>query len=185
MAGKENTKRKQTFGIKVSEIPLVVDEQQLTTLFLENGAIKLSSVHLKKSDPFNHAFVNFETLQDANKAVEKFNGYDLYGNALKVKLQSGIGQSVRNIETNGSSASSDAKQFTLKISNVSPNTTQKRLEDLFKTTVCLMKVSDKPSYAYANYDTFEDMSDALQLHSSTIDGCKIQVKRSDKSRCVE
>ena len=23
-----------------------------------------------------------------------------------------------------------------------------------------MKVSDKPSYAYANYDTFEDMSDA-------------------------
>ena len=48
-----------------------------------------------------------------------------------------------------------------------------------------MKVSDKPSYAYANYDNFEDMSDALQLHNFTIDGCKIQVKRSDKSRCVE
>ena len=110
----------------MSEIPLVVDEQQLTILFSENSAIKLSSVHLKKSDPFNHAFVNFETLQDANKAVEKFNGYDLHGNTLKVKLQSGVGQSVRNIETNGSSSSSDAKQFTLKISNISPNTTQKR-----------------------------------------------------------
>ena len=181
MDGKETAKRKQTFGVKVSEIPLAVDEQQLTTLFTDNGAIKLSSVHLKKSNPFNHAFVNFETQQDANRAVKKFNGHNLCGNALKIKLQD---QSDKSIEGNGLSASSDTKLFSLKVSNISPNTTQKRLEELFKTTVHLKPVPfGKPSFAYANYEIFEDMSDALQLHNSTIDGCKIQVKKiTDKSR---
>ena len=183
MAGKEDTKRK-TFPVKVSEIPHAVDEQQLFTLFKEDGGIKLSSVHLKKSDPFNHAFVNCETLQDANKAVEKFNGYNVCGNILKVKLQPSVDQSIKKVETNRFSAGSDAKQFSVKISNISSNTTQKTLEELFKTTVHLRSVSNKPSYAHANYTTSEDMSVALQLHNSIIDGYKIQVKEKDKSRYV-
>ena len=183
MAGKEDTKRK-ILSVKVSEIPHAVDEQQLSTLFKEDGGIKLSSVHLIKSDPFNHAFVNCETPQDAKKAVEKFNGYNVCGNILKVKLKASVDQSVKKVETNRFSAGSDAKQFSVKISNISSNTTQKTLEELFKTTVHLRSVSNKPSYAHANYTTSEDMSVALQLHNSIIDGYKIQVKEKDKSRYV-
>lgn len=183
MAGKEDTKRK-TLSVKVSEIPHGVDEQQLSTLFKEDGGIKLSSVHLKKSDPFNHAFVNCETSQDANKAVEKFNGYNVCGNTLKVKRQASVDQSAKKVETNRFSAGTDAKQFTLKISNISSNTTQKRLEELFKTTVHLTPVPNKPSYAHANYTTSEDMNVALQLHNSIIDGYKIQVKEKNKSRYI-
>ena len=171
--------KKQTFSIKVSEIPRSVDVQQLTTLFAENNN---SSVHLKESNPFNHAFVNYESLQDAKTVVEKFNGYKLCGNTLKVKLQSSKDQSVKSQETNGFGAGSNPKQFSIKISKIHPNTTQKRLEELFKTTIHLKELPGTSNYAYANYETFQDMSDALQHHNLTIDGYKIQVKETNKHR---
>ena len=171
--------KKQTFSIKVSEIPHSVDVQQLTTLFAENNN---SSVHLKESNPFNHAFINYESLQDAKTAIEKFNGYKLCGNTLKVKLHPSKDQSVKSQETDGFGAGSNSKQFSIKISNIHPNTTQKRLEELFKTIIHLKELPGKSNYAYANYETFQDMRDAIQHHNLTIDGHKIQVKEANKLR---
>ena len=243
----------QTVCIKVSGIPHVVDEPQLSTLFSVYGK---NNIHLKNSNPFNHAFINYESLQDANAAVKNLNGYSFCGNTLSVEIQHPSQSSnhftlkisninpvtsketlsqlfkttvhpkevpgkpsfaYANYETkaemesalqyhnttlNGSQIQvkvhksgagqptenpavvkcSDMKQFSIKISNINPNSTQERLSELFKTTVHLKKNPNKPSYAYANYDSLRGMSDALQLNNSKIDEYKIQVKEANKSR---
>ena len=256
MAGKHNTTKVQTFGIKVSGIPHGVDEPQLSTLFSVYGK---NNIHLKNSNPYNYAFVNYESLQDANAAVKKLNGYDFCGNSLNVAIQqprqsnnqfilkisninpvtsketlselfkttvhpmevpgkpsfayanyetkadmedglryhnctlngsqiqvkvhkSGADQPTENPVVNGLVKSSDMKQFSIKISNINPNSTQERLFQLFKTAVHLKNNPGKPSYAYANYDTLKGMSDALELNNSEIDDYKIQVKEANKSR---
>lgn len=182
MAEKNNAKGTQTFTVKVSEIHHDVDEQRLNTLFSMCG--KISSICLNKSEPFNHAFVNYESLQDAYTARKNMNGYSLCGNILKVILKSNGTQSAspKDPETKSSDMGSDARTFSIKISNINPNTTRETLSQVFKTTVYLKSISGKPSFAHANYNTSKDMKDALQLHNSTIDGNKIQVKETNNSR---
>ena len=158
MAEEHNAKRIQTFGIKVSGIPHGVDEPQLSTLFSVYGN---NNIHLKNSNPFNHAFINYESLHDANAAVKNLNGHSLCGNTLSVEIQ-------HPRQSNN--------QFTLKVTNINPVTSKETLTDLFKTTVQPIEVRDKSSYAYANYETRADMENGLQYHNTTLNGSRIQVK---------
>ena len=159
-----------TYGIKISDISKDVTEHQLRHHFTRFGTI--SSLFLKNSSPFNHAFVNYEAFEDAKMATATMNGKRIGQNALKVKLQDddcSVNQSIQS------------KKYTLKISNINPRTTQKRLSTLFKTDVSLKIVPGKPSYAYANYDSEIDVKDALKLHDFLLDDINIQVKLSRSS----
>lgn len=158
MAEKHNTKKIQIVGIKVSGIPHVVDEPQLSTLFSVYGK---NNIHLKNSNPFNHAFINYESLQDANAAVKNLNGYSFCGNTLSVEIQH---------------PRQSSNHFTLKISNINPVTSKETLSELFKTTVHPKEVPGKPSFAYANYETKAEMENGLQYHNTTLNGSQIQVK---------
>ena len=159
-----------TYGIKISEISKGVTVQHLRDHFARFGTI--SSIYLKNSSPFNHSFVNYEVFEDAKMATAAMNGKRIGRNALKVKLQGddcSISQPIHS------------KKYTLKISNINPRTTQKRLSMLFKMDVSLKEVPDKPSYAYANYDSEIDVKDALKLHDFLLDDFNIQVKLSGSS----
>ena len=159
-----------TYGIKISEISKDVTELQLRHYFARFGPI--SSISLKLSSPFNHAFVNYQVLADAKAATVTMNGARIGQNALKVKLQNddySISQPVQD------------KKYTLKISNINPSTTKERLSMLFKTDVTLNVVSGKPNYAYANYDHEADVKDGLKFHDLLLDGFNIQVKLSRSS----
>lgn len=159
-----------TYGIKISEISKDVTEKHLKHHFASFGTI--SSLFLKHSSPFNHAYVNYETFEDAKMATAAMNGKRIGQNALKIRLQDDdcpISQPIQS------------KKYTLKISNINPMTTQKRLSMLFKTDVNLKEVPDKPSYGYANYDSEIDAKDALKLHDFLLDDFNIQVKLSRSS----
>lgn len=157
-----------TSGIKISEISKDVDEWTLRHHFVTFG--KISSIFLKTSYPYNHAYVNYMNLADAKMAAATMNGCRIGQNAVKVKLQ--------DDDSPTSQPFVQSKKYALKISNINPRTTQKRLSILFKTDVSLKEVSGKPSYAYANYDSEVDMKDALKFHDFLLDDFNIQVKLS-------
>ena len=202
-------KRKSTFGIKVSEIPIGINEDDLISMFTPFGSI--ASVHIKDSQPLNHAFINYESEEGAASAASLMNGFNVPGGVLKVKLQSTTSakrcQLARNASTclvshNNLNTSSSISQFTerstsdtdlgsaanhfsVKISNVNLITTQDELSELFKTPVIIKDVqSSSKKYAYANYKSQEEMEEALKLHDTLLDGLKIQVKIAGSSQTM-
>lgn len=185
MAG---VQRKQTFGVKVSEIPNGVTEGDLQPLFSKFGNI--SSIHFKNSKPLNHAYINYDSQQNAAAVANAMNGFSVSGGTIKVQLQ-GTGGGRHKPTTSESVLSketvtdSTANQFSVKISNINPNTTQEVLSQLFKTRVVLQKVSGKKSYAYANYSTQEEMQAALNLHGTSLDGLQISVKKANSPRYIQ
>ena len=208
MAGRYE-RRKPTFGIKISEIPDCIDEYTIRKMFARFGHI--TSVHVKVSLPLKHAYINYDYLRDARRAAEQMNQKVVRGGTLKVKVQnddySGIAipQSSRSFINSvqspdlffgslthpvtsdlslHSNMDPDVNQFSVKISNIHPNTTQVELNRLFKTTVILKRVPGNKSYAYANYNSQQEMEYALLNHNVTIDGLKIQVKIASSSKYV-
>ena len=197
MAGLFHGKRNLTFGIKVSEIPDSIDEHDLKLMFKKFGTI--SSVHVKNSKPLKHAYINYESQHSANRAAEKMNRYEVNGGTIKVKAQgvdepdhkrhkptssnttSELSDSLSNSKHH-SGTHTNVNQFSVKISNINPSTTQVVLSELFKTTVTLNTFPGSKSYAYANYKSQQEMENALQLHNTILDGLKIQVKIANSSK---
>ena len=178
---------KQTFGIKVSEIPDGVTEVDLQSLFSKFGNI--SSVHLKNSKPLNHAYINYDSQHSVVAAAEAMNGYSVSGGTIKVVSQntgSGRHKSTipESVQPKGTVTNAVTNQFSIKISNINPSTTQEILSGLFKTRVILKEVPGKKSFAYANYEKQEEMQDALKLHGTSLDGLQISVKEATSSRYV-
>ena len=179
--------RKQTFGIKVSEIPDGVTEVDLQSLFSKFGNIL--SVHLRNSKPLNHAFINYDSQQTAATASEAMDGYSISGSTIKVKLQATGSRSHKSstpesVQPRGRDTTPALKQFSVKISNINPTTTQEVLSGLFKTTVIVKEVPGKKSFAYANYKTQEGVQAALKLHGTSLDGLQLSVKSPTSSRYV-
>ncbi|XP_065897421.1 uncharacterized protein [Dysidea avara] len=206
MAGRYE-RRRPTFGIKISEIPDCIDEYTIRKMFARFGNI--TSIHVKDSLPLKHAYVNYDSLRDARRAAKQMNQKVVRGGTLKVKVQnddySGIAmsQSSRSFIHSAqspdlffrslthpvtsdlslhSNVEPDVNQFSVKISNIHPNTTQVELTRLFKTTVILKRVPGNKSYAYANYNSQQEMEYALINHNVTINGLKIQVKIASSSK---
>ena len=177
--GMKAMRRPITYGIKVSEISKDVTEHSLKLHFARFGTI--SSIFLKNSTPFNYAFVNYELFEDAKMAAMGMNGKRIGQNVLKVKLQGDDNATLTSQPFIQSKPFIQSSKYTLKISNINPSTTQKRLSMLFKTDVSLKEIPSKPNYAYANYDSEVDMKDALKLHDFLLDDFNIQVKLSRSS----
>jgi len=200
-------KRKLTFGIKISEIPDSISEHDLKSIFNKFGTI--SSVYVKNSEPRRHAYIHYESQHSAKRAAEKMNRCEVSGGILQVKVKdvdqpdhkrhrpassrslnptvaslSSDDYSKNKTATNGSVAHAkcNSNQFSVKISNINPNTTQIELSKLFKTAIFLKSVPDSKSFAYANYKSQHEMEDALKLHNKLIDGLKIQVKIINSSK---
>jgi len=197
-------KRKLTFGIKVSEIPDSISECGLKSIFDKFGTI--SSVYVKNSEPLRYAYINYESQHSAKRAAEKMNRCEVSGGILQVKVKdidqpdhkrhrsassrplnhtvTSLSSSNLSKATKGFAADTkcNSNQFSVKISNINPNTTQMELSKLFKTTIFLKSVPDNKSFAYANYKSQCEMEDALKLHNRLIDGLKIQVKVTNSSK---
>ena len=169
--GAKTVHRSITFGIKISDISKDVTKQMLKHHFGSFGII--SSVFLRISSPCYYAFVNYVSLEDAKMATAAMNGKRIGQNAVRVKLQGD--------DCSVTQPFIQSKDYTLKISNINPTTTQKRLSMLFKTDMSLKVVPGKPNFAYANYDSEADMKDALKLHDFLLDNFNIQVKLSRSS----
>ena len=200
-------KRKSMFSIKISDIPVDIGEDDLRSMFDAFGNIL--GVFLKDSQPLNHAFINYDSAHSAADAADQMNGFGLPGGVLKVKLQSTIqASSAKRYRPAASAANTVAlshdnldctsnidqstgsieprstnQQFSVKISNINPITTQEELSRLFKTTVIVKDVqASSKKYAYANFRSQEEMEKALELNDTLLNDCKIQVKIAGSSK---
>jgi len=201
--GKRKSTCTSTFSIKISEIPVDIGEDNLRSMFDAFGNIL--GVHLKDSQPLNHAFINYDSPHSAVNAADQMNGFKVPGGVLKVKLQQVI--SAKRYRPAASAANTVAllndnlncpssidestgskgvdQQFSVKISNINPNSTQEDLSKLFKTTVIVKDVlASSKKYAYANFKYQEEMDEALKLNDTLFDNCKIQVKIASSSKNV-
>jgi len=72
--------------IFVGNLAFKTTRDEVQSLFAQAGAIKdvFLPTDRESGRPRGFAFVEFESEEDAQKAIEKFNGYELGGRALRV-----------------------------------------------------------------------------------------------------
>ena len=70
----------------VGNLDFKTTRDEVQTLFSQIGAIKdvFLPTDRESGRPRGFAFVEFESEEDAQKAIERFNGYELSGRALRV-----------------------------------------------------------------------------------------------------
>src|SRR5437867_10830675 len=71
----------------VGNLDFKTSRDEVQSLFSQVGSIKdvFLPTDRESGRPRGFAFVEFESDEDAQKAIEKFNGYELSGRALRVK----------------------------------------------------------------------------------------------------
>lgn len=79
----------QTFKLFVGGIPYSMTSDQVQELFSDGGKFKVASVYLpvdrmNNNRPRGFGFVEFESHEEAQAAMEKFNGFEVEGRKLKV-----------------------------------------------------------------------------------------------------
>lgn len=74
--------------IYVGNLSKSTTQEELTTLFAQVGAVSGVEVVMDKGTGLSKgfAFVSMANQEDADKAIEKFNAYDMGGNTLKVNI---------------------------------------------------------------------------------------------------
>jgi len=75
-----------TSKLYVGNLPFNVTEDALNELFAECGAVQSAKVVLDKmtGKSKGFGFVEYDSEEDARKAIEKFDGYELDGRTIKV-----------------------------------------------------------------------------------------------------
>lgn len=74
--------------IYVGNLNKSTTQEELTTLFTQAGTVSSVEVVMDKGTGTSKgfAFVSMANQEDADKAIAKFNTYDMDGNALKVNI---------------------------------------------------------------------------------------------------
>ena len=191
-------KKQLSGGIKVNHLAKSVTEQWLRSAFINFGTIK--GMYLQEGQTENNAFINYDSFEDATKAVEGMNGQNVDGVEIQVKLQDATSsetlQHSRAESSKGSTgpisniadtslgpgvvvAETGAKQYTLKVTNISKATTEEKLKSefgCFKGFVSskLNVTTAASNYAWVNFANLKGAKAAQQrLNSTTLDGSKI------------
>lgn len=160
------------YTLKISNINPTTAQNRLSMLFKTDVSLKVVP-----GKP-NYAYANYDSEADMKDAL-KLHDFLLDDFNIQVKLsRSSIDHSTTSPlpENYESCQVTCPQQFSVKITNINPITTQERLSELFKTIVFLNFVPGGPNYAYANYASLTGMDYALKLHNEVIDDFKIQVK---------
>ena len=155
--------------MKVNHVSLSVKKHQLDILFGKHG---LCEVHLRHQygQSEQYAFVNYASQEAARTAARELNGTTLSGGRLTVKVQG---------------ERSFVGEYTVKVENLSKETTQNLLEDLFGffgnveiASIKLNTPANSPfNYAYVNYYNAEDAQKAVgEFNNTKIEGWTVKVK---------
>ena len=132
-------------------------------------------VHMKCQDGAReqYAFVNYSSLRSAKSATNVLNGTSLEGGVISVNLQS------------EQRTSSSMTVYTVKVENLSKNTTETTLEELFgffgDTEIASIKINTPANspfnYAYVNYYSALNAQRAVsELNNAKIGESKVKVK---------
>jgi cold-inducible RNA-binding protein len=87
-AARRSRKERELMGSKlfVGNLDFSITRNDLETLFSEIGPLRdiFLPIDRTTSRPRGFAFVEFESAEDANRAIARFNGHELSGRALRV-----------------------------------------------------------------------------------------------------
>jgi len=146
-----------TKSLLIDNMPIALSSSELIKKFSKFGPIESTKLFARKSG----GVINFEKLDDAVKAKDKMNGFELNGSALKVnyakvpsKTESHDSESVKSLNTSSSPTTEKSKEKEKKKS-------EKGKKDLPQLTIPItteyLKPSDEDQEEY--FDTIPTLSE--------------------------
>ncbi|EEF49184.1 30S ribosomal protein 2, chloroplastic isoform X2 [Ricinus communis] len=173
----------------IGNIPRTVDNDELTKIVEEHGAVEKAEVMYDKYSGRSRrfAFVTMRTVEDANAVIEKLNGTQIGGREIKVNI------------TEKPLASGDLSFLQLEesqfvdsphkvyVGNLAKTVTSEILKNFFseKGKVLSAKVSRVPGtskssgYGFVSFSEEEDVEAAISsFNNSLLEGQKIRVNKA-------
>ena len=197
-------KKQSSNGIVVNHLAKSVTERWLRSAFSSYGEIK--SMYLQEGQTENCAFINFNSFEDAATAVKGMNGQIVDGLDIQVKLQEATGCETYQSGSSSTNTTGGAlattgpitsfkdttimlpeiditgrKQYTLKVTNISKETTEEKLKSEFGRFKGLLNLklnvtNTTFNYAWVNFVDLDGAKAAQQsLNGGSIDGSKIKL----------
>ena len=186
----------QQCAIKVRCIPSHVTDEDLMRIFSSVGFVQ--SVH---NTEHGYAYVNYNNLEDANRAVEKYDGASMYGaRSVSVKIKMPSTSAPASVELPPASplpSLPDQKpptpcpvpstSATLKVSIIVEKEMNLTVNDLLMALDKYGTITQHseikpgtPRYAYINFTTPEEARAACELNGMTLKGHYIKIKVVNK-----
>lgn len=147
----------------VNYLPQQMTDGEFEDLFKKFGSMKSCKIvrHRVSGQSYGFGFVDFQTHEQAIKAIEELNGYELENKKIKVAFARPAGQ--------------DIKQANLYIKNVPNEWTQddvKKVFEPFGNIIQVRVLGNDRGVAFVLYDLRKQAQDALEaLNGKTVEGC--------------
>uniref|UniRef100_A0A1J3K7N5 Small ribosomal subunit protein cS22 n=1 Tax=Noccaea caerulescens TaxID=107243 RepID=A0A1J3K7N5_NOCCA len=176
--------------VYIGNIPRTVDNEQLTKLVEEHGAVEKVQVMYDKYSGRSRrfGFATMKSVEDANAVVEKLNGNTIEGREIKVNITDKPLSSSPDLSLLQSEDSAFVDTpFKVYVGNLAKTVTREMLETLFseKGKVVSAKVSRVPGtskstgFGFVTFSSEEDVEAAiLGLNNSLLEGQKIRVNKA-------
>ncbi|CAA7019240.1 unnamed protein product [Microthlaspi erraticum] len=176
--------------VYIGNIPRTVDNEQLTKLVEEHGAVEQVQVMYDKYSGRSRrfGFATMKSVEDANAVVEKLNGNTIEGREIKVNITEKPISSSPDLSLLQSEDSAFVDSpFKVYVGNLAKTVTREMLETLFseKGKVVSAKVSRVPGtskstgFGFVTFSSEEDVEAAiLGLNNSLLEGQKIRVNKA-------
>ncbi|KAL7615447.1 hypothetical protein Lser_V15G07794 [Lactuca serriola] len=167
----------------VGNLPYDFDSEKLANLFNSAGVVDIAEVIYNRDTEQSRGFgfVTMSTVEEAEKAVEKFNGYDLSGRALTVNKAAPRGsQPERRVV---------GTSFKIYVGNLAWQVDSERLEQAFNEhgkVVDARVIYDRESgksrgFGFITMASESDMNDAIAaLDGQNLDGRAIRVNVAEE-----
>ncbi|KAH9249833.1 hypothetical protein BASA81_012428 [Batrachochytrium salamandrivorans] len=185
----QNAHARSEFRVFVKNLAPGCTKQDVEALFRDNGLLITGSWF---PDNGKFAFVDFDTLEEADRAVTELSSKLLLGLPLQVELSRSTGPTPKVAAVAGEGPERTTKtRFRLVATGLSQNTSWQDLKDIMRGTggvVTFTSVAYPYSgVGYAEFATEQELLTAIeQLNGTTVDGKEIAVCRDlDEQRNVE
>ncbi|XP_010503939.2 PREDICTED: 30S ribosomal protein 2, chloroplastic-like [Camelina sativa] len=176
--------------VYIGNIPRTVNNEQLTKLVEEHGAVEKVQVMYDKYSGRSRrfGFATMKSVEDANAVVEKLNGNTVEGREIKVNITEKPIASSPDLSLLQSEDSAFVDSpYKVYVGNLAKTVTKEMLENLFseKGKVVSAKVSRVPGtskstgFGFVTFSSEEDVEAAiLALNNSLLEGQKIRVNKA-------
>ncbi|KFK34468.1 hypothetical protein AALP_AA5G149200 [Arabis alpina] len=177
--------------VYIGNIPRTVDNDQLTKLVEEHGAVEKVQVMYDKYSGRSRrfGFATMKSVEDANTVVEKLNGNTVEGREIKVNITEKPLATSPDLSLLQSEDSAFVDSpYKVYVGNLAKTVTKEMLENLFSekgNKVLSAKVSRVPGtskstgFGFVTFSSEEDVEAAiLALNNSLLEGQKIKVNKA-------
>ncbi|KAI8969322.1 hypothetical protein BDF20DRAFT_827121 [Mycotypha africana] len=187
----DSTKRTKCNGnIVVKNLPAIVDGKSLHDTFAQWGNV-ISCRVIKSPNAIRcYGYVNYDSMNAANRAIEYANGALLFGREIQVSHQ--IPKTEREVllddQQQNASFINKTRSANIYVKNIATDVTEDDLKDLFSSfgnisSILIQKDENNMSkgFGFVNFDSPTDAEKAVnQLHDFEYHGKKLFVTKAQK-----